>query len=143
MAATAQRLFGPPRHQAPKESEFLRVLEISRFLGEKGVAERFDFPGSICSKGPGWEPIRCSNLLRKRFRFLVADHKTLIAICRNIRGKLDFLMRIAALACWFVGASLARAAGQSIFVPSPPVSSISTKTQGSPSSSVDLNQAAM
>jgi hypothetical protein len=74
---------------------------------------------------------------------LVADHKTLIAICRNIRGKLNFLMRIAALACLFVGASLARAAGQSIFVPSPPVSSISTKTQGSPSSSVDLNQAAM
>src|SRR4029077_14473807 len=77
MAATAQRLFGPPRHQAPKESEFLRVLEISRFLGEKGVAERLDFPGSICSKGRGWEPIRCSNLLRKRFRFLVADHKNL------------------------------------------------------------------
>ncbi len=65
------------------------------------------------------------------------------SICRNIRGKLNFLVKIAGLACLFVGASLARAEGQSIFIPSPPVSSISTKTQGSPSSSVDLNQAAM
>jgi hypothetical protein len=64
------------------------------------------------------------------------------SICRNSRGKLNFLVKIA-LVCLFAGASVARAEGQSIFIPSPPVSSISTKTQGSPSSSVDLNQAAM
>jgi hypothetical protein len=64
-------------------------------------------------------------------------------ICRNIRGKLNFLMKIAALACLIVGASLAIAEGQSIFIPSPPATSISTRTQGSPSSSVDLNQTAM
>jgi len=65
------------------------------------------------------------------------------ARCRNIRGKLNFLMKIAALACLIVCASLAIAEGQSIFIQSPPVTSISTKTRGSPSSSVDLNQAAM
>jgi hypothetical protein len=65
------------------------------------------------------------------------------SICRNICGKLNFLVKIAALARLIVGASLARAEGQSIFIPSRPVGSISTKTQGSPSSSVDLNQAAM
>jgi len=58
-------------------------------------------------------------------------------------GKLNFLAKIAVLACLIVAASLARAEGQSIFIPSPPATSISTKTQGSPSSSVDLNQAAM
>jgi hypothetical protein len=58
-------------------------------------------------------------------------------------GKLNFLVKIAVLACLIVAASLARAEGQSIFIPSPAATSIFTKTQGSPSSSVDLNQAAM
>jgi hypothetical protein len=58
-------------------------------------------------------------------------------------GKLNILVKIAVLACLIVAASLARAEGQSIFIPSPPATSISTKTQGSSSSSVDLNQAAM
>jgi hypothetical protein len=67
----------------------------------------------------------------------------LSCICRNIRGKRNVLVRMLPLACLIVAASLARTEGRSIFIPSPPATSISTKTQGSSSSSVDLNQAAM
>ena len=55
-------------------------------------------------------------------------------------AKLNFLVKIAA---FIVAASLARAEGQSIFIPSRPATSIFTETQGSPRSSVDLNRAAM
>ncbi len=58
-------------------------------------------------------------------------------------AKLNFLVKIAALACLIVAASLARAKGQSIFIPSRPATSIFAETQGSPHSSVDLNRAAM
>jgi hypothetical protein len=78
-------------------------------------------------------------------RGIAEVYKTINALLAAGRraGKLNILVKIAVLACLIVAASLARAEGQSIFIPSPPATSISTKTQGSPSSSVDLNQAAM
>jgi hypothetical protein len=109
---------------------------LSNRLQLRAEARKFD-----CSRDVSDDNLR--NL--KRVPALSPDPSfgLLPSICRNIRGKLNFLVKIAALACLFVGASVAKAEGQSIFIPSPPVSSISTKTQGSPSSSVDLNQAAM
>jgi hypothetical protein len=60
--------------------------------------------------------------------------------CKNVREKLDLVVRLSAIACLLVAASLARA-GQPIFISTPPV--ISTQAQGPVRSSADLNQASM
>ena len=57
-------------------------------------------------------------------------------------GKLNFLVKIAVLACLIVAASLARAEGQSIFIRAAR-DLYFHENERIPSSSVDLNQAAM
>jgi hypothetical protein len=122
------------RLRGTAQSYIARHREGARHL----MSTTFDASRRFCISSTARSASRSLELQTRKQFFPIET-----ARCRNIRGKLNFLMKIAALACLIVGASLAIAEGQSIFIQSPPVTSISTKSQASPSSSVDLNQAAM